>query len=107
MIGTPDYMSPEQILGGAVDGRSDIYTLGVVMYELVTGRRPFQDASGATGMLAALLTSAPPSPSLFARIPPFLEYIIMKCLAREPQDRFVKTSNELAAALDHLHATHP
>jgi serine/threonine protein kinase len=105
MIGTSDYMSPEQILGGTVDGRSDLYTLGVLMYELVTGRRPFQEAVGTTGMLAALLTNAPPSPSLFARIPPFLEFIIQKCLAREAQDRFADV-NELAAALDHLHATH-
>jgi serine/threonine-protein kinase len=105
MIGTSDYMSPEQILGGTLDGRSDIYTVGVLMYELVAGRRPFQDASNATGMLAALLTSSPPPPSLFARIPPFLEYIIQKCLAREAQDRFIDV-NELAAALDHLHATH-
>ena len=105
MIGTTEYMSPEQILGGTVDGRSDLYTVGVLLYELVTGRRPFHDATGATGMLAALLTNAPPPPSLFARMPPFLEYIIQKCLAREAQDRFPDV-NELAAALDHLHATH-
>ena len=105
MIGTSDYMSPEQILGGAVDGRSDIYTLGVLLYELVTGRRPFQESASTTGLLAALLTSTPPSPSLFARIPPFLDFIVTKCLAREPQDRFAHVG-ELAAALDHLHATH-
>jgi eukaryotic-like serine/threonine-protein kinase len=88
MIGTFDYMSPEQILGGQCTTASDIYTLGVVMYEVIAGRRPFADAPG-TALVAALLTQRPPPLSRWSHVPPDLDRIVMRCLEREPQDRHV------------------
>ena len=87
MIGTLDYMSPEQILGGQCTTASDIYTLGVVMYEVIAGRRPFADAPG-TALVAALLTQLPPPLSRWSHVPPDLDRIVMRCLEREPQDRY-------------------
>jgi serine/threonine-protein kinase len=103
-IGTLEYMSPEQIVGGQVDRRTDLYTLGVVAYEMITGRRPFADATGPTGLMTALMTRAPVPPStLFHRdcLPAAVDRLILRCLARDPQDRYADAS-ELAAALDDI-----
>jgi serine/threonine-protein kinase len=100
-IGTLEYMSPEQILGGATDGRSDVYSLGVVAYEMITGRRPFAEAS-ATSLMTAMLTGSPPAPSsLFHRecFPAQVDMLLLRCLARDPQDRFASAA-DLAAAID-------
>src|SRR5262249_49333991 len=59
MIGTLDYMSPEQMVGGECTATSDIYTLGVVMYEMIAGKRPFHDVNSAAAALAAALTTTP------------------------------------------------
>ncbi|HWO23270.1 MAG TPA: serine/threonine-protein kinase [Kofleriaceae bacterium] len=99
MIGTFDYMAPEQMLGGVVGPSCDIYTLGVVMYEMISGRMPFADAASPTHLLALLLTTEPPSLASRAPVPPALDRIVLRCLAREPQDRFA-SAVELAAALD-------
>ena len=102
MIGTFDYMSPEQILGGLCTAASDIYTLGIVMYEMICGRRPFADAQG-TALVAALLTHEPPPLARWAHVPPQLDRIVMRCLAREPQDRYRDVGAlaiELAALAD-------
>ena len=80
MIGTFDYMAPEQMVGGHCTECTDIYTLGIVMYEMISGRRPFADAQSPTSMLASLLTQTPPSLSPQTRIPAELERIIMRCL---------------------------
>ncbi len=100
MIGTFDYMAPEQMVGGQCTGKTDIYTLGIVLYEMISGRRPFSDASSPTAMLAALLTQTPP-PLGIRGVPPELERILMKCLEREPQNRYVDVS-DLAADLDRV-----
>ncbi len=100
MIGTFDYMAPEQMVGGQCSGKTDIYTLGIVMYEMICGRRPFSDASSPTAMLAALLTQAPP-PLGVRGVPEGLEQILLKCLEREPQHRYDDV-NELALDLDRL-----
>jgi serine/threonine-protein kinase len=106
MIGTYDYMSPEQIVGSPCSDLSDIYSLGVVTYEMLTGRRPFPEAQSAAAMMAALLTQTPPPPSLVAAIPPELDRIVMRCLAREPEDRF-RDVVALAGAFDRLLADCP
>jgi serine/threonine protein kinase len=100
MIGTFDYMAPEQMVGGQCTGVTDIYTLGVVLYEMVCGRRPFSDATSPTAMLAALLTQAPPSLDT-PGVPLEFENILMRCLEREPQNRY-ETVEELAADFDRL-----
>jgi serine/threonine protein kinase len=100
MIGTFDYMSPEQILGGQCSSTSDIYTLGVMMYEMMSGTRPFAESPGPA-MVAALLTSKPPRLSERMPVAPELERIVMRCLAREPQDRYQHVA-ELASDLAHF-----
>jgi Tol biopolymer transport system component len=88
VAGTPAYMSPEQATGGAVDARSDVFSFGAVLYETVTGRRPFGGGSSAE-MLAALLKEQPKAPSeLVSDVPKDLERIILHCLRKEPGRRF-------------------
>jgi serine/threonine protein kinase len=84
MIGTFDYMAPEQMVGGQCTERTDIYTLGVVMYEMISGRRPFADATSPTAMLASLLTLSPSPLSAFVEVPAELDRILLRCLEREP-----------------------
>jgi serine/threonine protein kinase len=86
--GTPAYMSPEQATGEAVDARSDIFSFGAVLYEMVTGRRPFAGGSSAE-LLAALLKEQPRPPSeVVPDVPKELERIILRCLRKEPGRRF-------------------
>jgi eukaryotic-like serine/threonine-protein kinase len=101
MIGTLDYMSPEQMVGGVCTGTSDIYTLGIVMYEMIAGRRPFDNANSPAAALAAALTTTPERLSTRALVPPEVDRIVMRCLERQHGDRF-QSANELAAALDAL-----
>jgi len=99
MIGTFDYMAPEQLVGGQCTAATDIYTLGVLVYEAICGQRPFGDVTSATAMLAAVLTRTPPPLASRAAIPAELDRIVMRCLAREPKDRFA-TIADVARALD-------
>jgi serine/threonine protein kinase len=88
VAGTPAYMSPEQASGGKVDARSDVFAFGAVLYEMVTGRRPFGGGSTAE-MLASLLKEQPKPPSALApEVPRDLERIILRCLRKEPARRF-------------------
>jgi Tol biopolymer transport system component len=88
VAGTPAYMSPEQAAGGTVDARSDVFSFGAVLYEMVTGRRPFGGGSSAE-MLATLLKEQPKAPSeLVPDVPRELERIILRCLRKEPERRF-------------------
>jgi eukaryotic-like serine/threonine-protein kinase len=88
VAGTPAYMSPEQASGGTMDARSDVFSFGSVLYEMVTGRRPFGGGSSAE-MLAALLKEQPKAPSaLVPDVPRELERIILRCLRKEPERRF-------------------
>jgi serine/threonine protein kinase len=100
LVGTPVYMSPEQFRGvpEAVDQRSDVYALGVVLYQMVCGRPPFQ-AEGV-GDLQMMHTNTPPPPPRRDRpdLPPELEAVILRCLAKRPADRFA-SMGDLAAAL--------
>jgi serine/threonine-protein kinase len=98
-IGTLDYMAPEQLVGIACDARTDLYTLGVVAYECITGRRPFADATTATSLFTALLTLTPDAPSLLADVPEEIDALLLRCLERDPDDRF-STVAALANAID-------
>lgn len=98
MVGTPEYMSPEQAEGRQIDQRSDIYSLGVMLYQLLTGRVPFQ-AETPTAVLLAHLTKVPQPPTqLNPSIPPAVEAVVMRSLAKRPEERF-PTAGELARAL--------
>jgi CHASE2 domain-containing sensor protein len=98
VLGTPSYMSPEQIAGKKVDGRSDLFSLGVVLYELLTGERPFQGDSIATIMFQ--ITSSPPPPvtNFVPGLPPIFQKLVEKALAKDPEQRF-QTGEELSRTL--------
>jgi serine/threonine-protein kinase len=98
-LGTPEYMSPEQARGDAVDGRSDLYSLGVVVYEMLSGRRPWSGASTAE-LLAAILRDTPaPLRSLAPDAPPSLVEIVERCMARSPDARW-PGAREILEALE-------
>ena len=87
LLGSPAYWCPEQIVGKPQDARSDIFSLGVVLYELVTGRRPF-DAESLQGICAQILSSTPLPPShANPSIPAGLNELIASCLAKDPNQR--------------------
>jgi serine/threonine protein kinase len=102
-IGTPAYMSPEQAEGRKVDGRSDIFSFGCVLYEIVTGRRAFAGDSHLS-VLAKILNDEPTPPSRLApSIPSELEKTILRCLRKDPGRRY-QTMADLKVALEDLHA---
>src|SRR3989442_574027 len=101
VLGTVGYMSPEQVRGEPADQRTDIFSLGVVMYEMLSARRPFSEAS-AIETMSAIATKDPPDLSSFgASAPGALTRIVKRCLAKKPEDRFV-SARDLAYALDSI-----
>ncbi len=97
MIGTPLYMAPEQIEGGTVDARTDLYAFGLVLYEMVTGRPPFS-ANTLTSLLSKQLLEVPPAPrTVRPEISPALDAVIVRCIAKKPADRFASASEALQA----------
>lgn len=86
MIGTPFYMSPEQCRGEALDARSDVYSLGVMFYEMIAGMRPFT-APTPTGVIAKQLTAAPPPLHPTLKIPRSVEAVLLRALAKAPNAR--------------------
>ncbi|HLV36429.1 MAG TPA: protein kinase [Spirillospora sp.] len=107
IIGTPAYLSPEQAQGHALDHRTDIYSLGIVLYELATGQLPF-DADEISALLLQQVRQPPPPPRLIVpSLPVNLEMVILKALEKQPSRRF-QSSRILAEALqDSLKATIP
>ena len=97
-LGSLPYMSPEQVRSGAVDARSDIYSLGIALYELVTGRRPIQGDSEYALMNAQLQQVPAPPEQIVASIPRAFSNVIMKALAKDPAERW-QTAAEFRAAL--------
>ena len=98
-MGSPKYMSPEQIRGERVDGRADIYALGVILYEMLTGKVPF-DRPNSVNILMAHVHEAPPAMREInpnAAVPPILEQIVMKTMAKSADDRFASMDDLLVA----------
>src|SRR5438105_3482824 len=99
--GTLPYMSPEQVLGEKLDGRSDIYSAGDVLYEMATGRRPFEDEQPSR-LIDEILHQAPVAPrAVQSRVSPQLESVILKCLEKDAENRY-QSAGELAVDLRRL-----
>jgi formylglycine-generating enzyme required for sulfatase activity/tRNA A-37 threonylcarbamoyl transferase component Bud32/LysM repeat protein len=97
-VGTPAYMSPEQGQGEKVDARSDIYSLGVMLYEMVTGRVPFEAETPLAVVLKHITAPLPLPSQVRPGVPPAVERVILRALAKNPADRFA-AADEMVAAL--------
>jgi eukaryotic-like serine/threonine-protein kinase len=100
VMGTPDYISPEQVKGKRGDGRSDIYALGVMLYEMLTGTTPFQGPNAFAIMNERLLNHPIPPRQVDPSISPQLQEIIYRALERDPKNRY-PTAREFAWDLEH------
>jgi len=103
-LGTLEYMSPEQLMGKQLDGRSDVYALGVLAYEMMTGRLPFPEAKGPAGLITAQLKQTPMAPSQAnpkANLPAAADRVLLKCLEKSKDNRHADVSH-LAAALQEV-----
>ena len=102
VAGSPAYMSPEQVQGQELDARSDLYSLGAVMYEMLCGQRPFR--AGALGKLLRQVVQQTPEPlrGLRPEIPEELEQVVNRALEKDPNDRY-RSGNEFAAELTRLY----
>ena len=98
IVGTPAYMSPEQGLGTKIDRRCDIYSLGVILYQMVTGRVPFEAETPMAVLLKHINDPLPPPRSLNPALPEAVERVILKALAKNPDDRYA-TAGDLTQAL--------
>jgi hypothetical protein len=101
VLGTFQYMAPEQLEGAEADARTDIFALGTLVYEMATGRRAFEGKS-KTSLIAAILSTQPPPISQVAPVmPPALDHVVRRCLAKDPADRW-QSAHDLALALENL-----
>ena len=101
VLGTPEFMSPEQIRGKPLDGRSDIYALGVLAFELFTGQLPFAGKSAQETMIARLRGSPAELRDVRPELPAKLEAVIQRCLAIDPAERY-QSMEELAHAFESM-----
>lgn len=98
-VGTPDYMSPEQIQGGRGDARSDVYALGAMLYEMLAGRPPFH-GDNALAVMSQHLNATPVPPSRYNHaVPPGLDGVVLKALRKDPNERY-QSAAEMVADLD-------
>jgi serine/threonine-protein kinase len=103
LLGTPRYMAPEQVEGGVVDHRVDLYAFGLILYEMVTGTVPFRGDSAIQELLERVRGKAPDPRTMNADTPAPLADVILRCLERSPDDRY-QTAAEIVAALDAIGA---
>lgn len=87
-VGTPEYMSPEQFQGKGVDARTDVYSLGVVLYEMITGRKPYQADTPAAVLIKQATEPLPKPKSFVPNLPDVVEKMLLKALAKNKEDRF-------------------
>jgi serine/threonine protein kinase len=98
LVGTPAYLSPEQIKGETQDHRSDIFSLGIILYQMAAGVRPF-DGSSVTAVCAQIVAAEPPPPSRYnPQLPKEFDRVVMRCLAKDPNARYA-SGESLAASL--------
>jgi serine/threonine protein kinase len=98
LMGTPAYMSPEQFMGQTVDARTDVYSSGVLLYQLLTGERPFEGGGLSTIMQKALNTEPLPPSQLSVVSPPAMDAVVAKAMAKRPSDRYA-TADAFAKAI--------
>lgn len=103
MLGTPKYMSPELIVGAETDGRTDIYSLGVVLYQMLTGSAPFESNTISTTLYRIMHDPAPHPSTLGIRVSPGFEHILNRALAKKPEKRYAHAA-EMATDLRHIKA---
>ncbi len=96
-MGTPDYMAPEQVIGNEIDARADIYSLGVVLYQMVTGTVPFKGEMPMRVALQHVHTPPPPPRQMRPELPVAAEQVILRVLAKRPEDRYLH-ARDLASA---------
>ena len=101
VMGTPAYMSPEQFTGSDVDARSDIFSFGLVLYEMATGKRAFAGTSAPQIMTAIMRDMPPPPRTVNPQVPPGLERIILTCIQKAPEQRY-QTAREIASELKQI-----
>jgi serine/threonine-protein kinase len=107
VVGTVAYMSPEQAKGVSLDSRSDIFSFGIMLYEMVAGQRPFRGDTSETTRLKIIEAEPEPLPELRSGIPPELERIIWRCLRKRPDERYNDTRDLVVALKDLKHGTSP
>ncbi len=98
ILGTFQYMSPEQVEGKEADSRSDLFSFGAVIYEMATGKRAFEGKTPASVIAAIIEREPPPVSSLKARVPPALDRVVKRCLAKEPDSRW-QSAGDLCSEL--------
>jgi serine/threonine protein kinase len=106
VLGTPEYMAPEQITGGVAEPRSDVYSIGVALFEAITGQLPFRGPTDYDTMLAHLERPVPSVRALRSDVPRELDAVVMRALAKLPDDRFA-SATAMATALDRAAAALP